>query len=77
MARKDIKESALDTELIYALARTRKLSDLEEFVSVPNVAKIDTTGERCFEEGLFEAAKILFRNINNNAKLALCFVNLE
>merc|ERR1711976_449625 len=27
MARKDIKESALDTELIYALARTRKLSE--------------------------------------------------
>ena len=77
MARKDIKESALDTELIYALARTRKLSELEEFVSVPNVAKIDLTGERCFDEGLFEAAKILFRNINNNAKLALCFVNLE
>jgi clathrin heavy chain len=77
MARKDIKESALDTELIYALARTHKLSQLEEFVSVPNVAKIDLTGERCFDEGLFEAAKILFRNINNNAKLALCFVNLE
>lgn len=26
---------------------------------------------------MFEAAKVLFRNINNNAKLALCFVNLE
>mmetsp|Transcript_21954 Transcript_21954/g.32005 ORF Transcript_21954/g.32005 Transcript_21954/m.32005 type:complete len:1722 (-) Transcript_21954:178-5343(-) len=77
MARKDIKEAALDTELIYALARTRKLSELEEFVSSPNVAKIDVTGERCFDEGLFEAAKILFQNINNNAKLALCYVNLE
>ena len=77
MARKDIKEAALDTELIYALARTRKLSELEEFVSSPNVAKIDVTGERCFEEGLFEAAKILFQNINNNAKLSLCYVNLD
>lgn len=77
MARKDIKESSLDTELIYSLARTRKLAELEEFVSVPNVGKIDVTGERCFEEGLFEAAKILFKNINNNARLALCFVNME
>lgn len=77
MARKDIKEAALDTELIYALARTRKLSELEEFVSVPNVAKIDVTGERCFDEGMFEAAKILFQSINNNAKLALCYVRLE
>jgi len=77
MARKDIKESALDTELIYALARTRKLAELEEFVAAPNVAKIDSIGERCFDEGLFDAAKILFQSINNNAKLALCYVNLQ
>jgi clathrin heavy chain len=76
MARKDIKEAALDTELIYALARTNKLSELEEFVSAPNVAKIDVTGERCFQEELYQAAKILFQNIGNNAKLALCFVRL-
>ena len=35
------------------------------------------SGERCYDEGMFEAAKILFTNINNNAKLALCYVNLE
>lgn len=77
MARKDIKESVLDTQLIYALARTNKLSELEELISVPNVAKIDQIGERCFDEGLFEAAKLLFININNNARLALCYVHLE
>jgi clathrin heavy chain len=59
------------------LARINKLSKLEELISGPNVAKIDQIGERCFDEGLFEAAKILFSNINNNAKLALCYVNLE
>ena len=77
MARKDLKESVLDTALIYALARINKLAELEEFVSAPNVAKIDQTGERCYDEGLFEAARLLFININNNAKLALCYVNLE
>ncbi len=77
MARKDIKEALLDTELIYCLARTNKLSELEEFVSAPNVAKIDQTGERCFDEGMFMAAKILFQNINNNARLALCYVNMD
>eukprot|EP00607_Mallomonas_marina_P003718 CAMPEP_0182427698 /NCGR_PEP_ID=MMETSP1167-20130531/18991_1 /TAXON_ID=2988 /ORGANISM="Mallomonas Sp, Strain CCMP3275" /LENGTH=1652 /DNA_ID=CAMNT_0024610121 /DNA_START=314 /DNA_END=5272 /DNA_ORIENTATION=+ len=77
MARKDLKESVLDTALIYAMAKCHKLSELEEFISVPNVAKIDSTGERCYDEGLFEAAKLLFININNNAKLALCYVNLE
>ena len=77
MARKDVKESVIDTQLIYALARINKLSELEELISGPNVAKIDQIGERCFDEGLFEAAKILFSNINNNAKLALCYINLE
>merc|ERR1711871_473856 len=77
MARKDIKESALDTQLIYALARVNKLAELEELISVPNVAKIDQMGERCFDEGMFEAAKLLFININNNAKLALCYVKME
>jgi clathrin heavy chain len=38
---------------------------------------ISIAGERCYDEGMFEAAKILFININNNAKLALCYVNLE
>jgi len=77
MARKDVKESVLDTQLIYALARVDKLAELEELISVPNVAKIDQIGERCFDEGLFNAAKLLFANINNNAKLALCYVHLE
>jgi clathrin heavy chain len=45
---------------------------LEEVISV--LVQIE---ERCFDKGLFEAAKLLlFININNNAKLALCYINL-
>jgi clathrin heavy chain len=77
MARKEVKESQLDTALIYALAKCNKLAQLEELVSVPNVAKIDQIGDRCFDEGMYEAAKILFININNNARLALCYVCLQ
>jgi len=77
MARKQVKESLVDTQLIYALAKVNKMAELEEVISVPNVAKIDQIGERCYNEGLFEAAKLLFININNNAKLALCYVHLE
>ena len=77
MVRKNIKETVVDTQLIYSLARVNKLAELEELISVPNVAKIDATGERCFAEGLFDAARILFVNINNNAKLALCFINMK
>jgi hypothetical protein len=40
-----VKESVLDTQLIYALARINKMSELEELISGPNVAKIDQIGE--------------------------------
>ncbi|KAK7235859.1 clathrin heavy chain [Aureococcus anophagefferens] len=77
MARKHVKEAQLDTMLIYAYAKSNMLGDLEEFIAAPNVASIQSIGERCFDEGLFSAAKLLFASINNNAKLALCYVNLE
>mmetsp|Transcript_20888 Transcript_20888/g.27094 ORF Transcript_20888/g.27094 Transcript_20888/m.27094 type:complete len:1733 (+) Transcript_20888:121-5319(+) len=77
MSRKQIKEPHLDTMLIYSYAKSDKLGDLEEFIAAPNVASIQNIGERCFDEGMFSAAKILFASINNNAKLALCYVNLE
>lgn len=77
MARQHLKESLIDTQYVYALARISKLAELEEVISVPNVVKIDQIGERCFAEGLFEAAKLLFININNNAKLALCYINMQ
>mmetsp|Transcript_26943 Transcript_26943/g.41276 ORF Transcript_26943/g.41276 Transcript_26943/m.41276 type:complete len:1727 (-) Transcript_26943:146-5326(-) len=77
MARKSMQENLLDTELIYAYAKTNNLTDMEVFVNGPNVANIQTIGDRCFSEGLYQAAKILFTNINNNSKLALCHIHLE
>lgn len=76
MARKSLQENLLDTELIYALAKTENLTELEKFVAGPNVANIQSIGDRCFTEKLYNAAKILFTNINNNSKLALCHIHL-
>ncbi|KAJ1460266.1 hypothetical protein M885DRAFT_459036 [Pelagophyceae sp. CCMP2097] len=77
MARSKVKEPHMDTTLIYAYAKSDKLGDLEEFIAAPNVAAIQAVGERCFDERLFSAAKLLFASVNNNAKLALCYVHLE
>jgi clathrin heavy chain len=77
MARKSLQENLLDTELIYAYARINNLTELEKFVSGPNVANIQSIGDRCFSEGLYHAAKVLFKNINNNSKLALCHIHLD
>ena len=40
MARKKARETFIETELIYAYAKTNRLADLEEFVSGPNHANI-------------------------------------
>lgn len=40
MARKKARESYIESELIYAYARTNRSSDLEEFISGPNHADI-------------------------------------
>eukprot|EP01006_Ploeotia_vitrea_P038806 TRINITY_DN66279_c7_g9_i1.p1 TRINITY_DN66279_c7_g9~~TRINITY_DN66279_c7_g9_i1.p1 ORF type:complete len:1733 (+),score=1150.79 TRINITY_DN66279_c7_g9_i1:482-5680(+) len=77
MARAKVKETVLDNALIHAYAKTNRLADLEEFISAPNVAKLETVGDQCLEEELYEAAKVLFSHINNNAKLALSLVKLK
>ena len=77
MARTTIQDNVLDTELICSYAKINDLSEMEIFVSGPNVANIQNIGDRCFSEGLYQAAKILYININNNSKLALCHIHLE
>lgn len=77
MAKKTLQENLIDTELIYAYAKTNNLTELEKFVNGPNVANIQNIGDKCFSEGLYHAAKILYININNNSKLALCHIHLE
>ncbi|ETN80473.1 hypothetical protein NECAME_09145 [Necator americanus] len=76
MARKKSRESYIETELVYALAKTGRLSELEDFISGPNHAQIGQIGDRCFDNGMFEAAKILFNNISNFAKLSVTLVRL-
>uniref|UniRef100_A0A8C9F899 Clathrin heavy chain like 1 n=1 Tax=Pavo cristatus TaxID=9049 RepID=A0A8C9F899_PAVCR len=76
MARKKARESYVETELIFAFAKTNRLSELEEFISGPNNAHIQQVGDRCYEEGMYEAAKLLYNNVSNFARLASTLVHL-
>ena len=40
MARKKARETFVETELVFAFAKTNRLADMEEFVSGPNHANI-------------------------------------
>uniref|UniRef100_A0A2I3S941 Clathrin heavy chain n=1 Tax=Pan troglodytes TaxID=9598 RepID=A0A2I3S941_PANTR len=39
-------------------------------------AKISSVGDRCYEEGMYEAAKLLYSNVSNFARLASTLVHL-
>ncbi|XP_019489711.1 PREDICTED: clathrin heavy chain 2, partial [Hipposideros armiger] len=76
MARKKGRESYTETELIFALAKTSRLSELEDYINGPNNAQIQQVGDRCYEEGMYEAAKLLYTSVSNFACLASTLVHL-
>nr|AAW26877.1 SJCHGC02697 protein [Schistosoma japonicum] len=76
MARKKTRETFIESELAFAYAKTNRLSDLEEFISGPNHANITAVADRCFDQQLYEAAKILYSNVSNYSRLAITLVHL-
>ncbi|CAH7670842.1 clathrin, heavy polypeptide [Phakopsora pachyrhizi] len=76
MARKTLREPKIDTELCVAYAKTDRLHDMEEFLSMTNVADLLSAGEQVFEAGLYEAARLLFSSISNWARLATTLIYL-
>ncbi|KAF8199169.1 hypothetical protein BJ912DRAFT_951141 [Pholiota molesta] len=76
MARKTLREPKIDTELAYAYAKTDRLHDMEDFLGMTNVADILEVGEKCFEDELYQAAKMLFTSISNWARLATTLIYL-
>lgn len=76
MARNKAKDQLIDTELVYAYAKTERLAEMEEFVSGTNTANIQGVGDRLYDEQAFKAAKIAYQSISNNSRLASCHVHL-
>ncbi|KAK8168097.1 clathrin heavy chain [Phyllosticta citrichinensis] len=77
MARKTLREPPIDTGLAFCFARTNQLAELEDFLRATNVADVEASGDKAYEEGYHEAAKIFYTSISNWAKLATTLVHLE
>ncbi|MBE3111770.1 MAG: hypothetical protein IMZ46_14905, partial [Acidobacteria bacterium] len=77
MARKTLREPAIDTGLAFCYARLDNLVELEDFLRGTNVANVEESGDKAYGEGLFQAAKIFFTSISNWAKLATTLVHLD
>ncbi|KAJ1507724.1 hypothetical protein HMI54_001426 [Coelomomyces lativittatus] len=77
MARKKAREPLLDSELVFCFAKTQRLPNVEEFLRQPHLAQVSVVGDRCFSDGLYEAAKLLFLDVSNWARLASTYVYLQ
>lgn len=77
MARKTLREPAIDTALAFSYARTNQLNELEDFLHTTNVADVEASGDKAYADGYHQAAKIFFTSISNWAKLATTLVHLE
>ena len=67
----------MDTELVYAYAKTEDMGALEEFMSGQHQANLQSVGDRVFDEGLYEAARAIFAHIPNWGRLASTLVRLH
>ncbi|GAX80055.1 hypothetical protein CEUSTIGMA_g7494.t1 [Chlamydomonas eustigma] len=76
MVRKKQKEPRVDTELVYAYAKVGQMGQLEEFISGTHQANLQACGDRFFEEGMYDPARILFQHIPNWGRLASTLVRL-
>ena len=72
-----LKDKFVDSELVLAYASTNQLGALEEFLASPNGADVTVVGERCFEEGNYEAAKVLFTQASSWGRLASTLVKMQ
>ena len=77
MARVKVKDVQIDNEVIYAYAKTNRLADLEDFLAASNVARVQDVADILFNEKLYQAARICYTHVGNNAKLAITLVRLE
>lgn len=78
MTKAKVREPFVETELAYAYAKCDRLNELEDFISAPNViAQVKDVGDRCYDEKMFAAAKILYTSISNYARLASTLVHLK
>eukprot|EP00737_Agarophyton_chilense_P003254 gb/GEZJ01003787.1/.p1 GENE.gb/GEZJ01003787.1/~~gb/GEZJ01003787.1/.p1 ORF type:complete len:1487 (-),score=292.94 gb/GEZJ01003787.1/:474-4934(-) len=76
-ARNKVKDVRIvDTEIIFAMCKCGKLTEVEEFISQPHGGDLEEAGDRCEEDELYSAAKLLYSAVNNYGKLAPVLVRL-
>lgn len=79
MARKESKnkDNKIDTFIVLTYAKTGRLADLEEFLKDTHGVQILSVADKCFADGLYDSARVLYTAASNFPKLASTLVKLH
>lgn len=78
MARKESKNKnhQVDTYLVLTYAKTGRLTELETFLKEARGVQVLTVADKCFADGLYDSARVLYEVGSNFPKLASTLVRL-
>ncbi|KAH9582085.1 hypothetical protein LSM04_004601 [Trypanosoma melophagium] len=71
------KDNKIDTALVLTYAKTGRLAELEEFLKETHNVQIQNVADKCFEDGLYDSARVLYTIASDFPKLALTFVRMN
>jgi clathrin heavy chain len=79
MARRESKskDSKIDTFIVLTYAKTGRLADLEEFLKDTHGVQVLSVADKCFADGLYDSARVLYTAASNFPKLALTLIKLK
>ncbi|ELP92102.1 clathrin heavy chain, putative [Entamoeba invadens IP1] len=77
MCKEQTKDSIVETEILYCYAKLKKTEEIEKFLKNANCANLSAVADRCFNEEMYLAAKILYASLNNYIKMASCLIKLK
>nr|CCC93746.1 putative clathrin heavy chain [Trypanosoma congolense IL3000] len=70
-------DNRIDSVLLLTYARTGRLSELEELLANTHSVQIQPVADKCFEDGLYESARMLYSMSMNFHKLALTLARMN
>eukprot|EP00742_Colponemidia_sp_Colp-10_P010839 GILJ01011954.1.p1 GENE.GILJ01011954.1~~GILJ01011954.1.p1 ORF type:complete len:1482 (-),score=281.89 GILJ01011954.1:202-4647(-) len=70
------KNPLIDTHLVLTYAKTGRLTELEDFLKDAKGVQILTVADKCFADGLYDSAKVLYQVGSNFPKLAVTLIKL-
>lgn len=78
MARRESKnkDNKIDTFIVLTYAKTGRLADLEEFLKETHGVQVLVVADKCFADGLYDSARVLYAAASNFPKLASTLVKL-